>query len=128
MKDSHKRFADEYLVNGMNATQAYLVAYPNASERTAGENGFKLLKNAEISDYIKQKQEETSINLNVSKERLIQDLIDIVNDNKKIRPGAATKAIEVINKMQGYNAVEKQEIKLQGDVQWIENKNYKKED
>jgi len=124
MNNRHQQFCDEYLNNGLNATQAYLSVYKNVTEETAKVNGCKLLTNTNIKDYIDTKREETSRNLNVTKESLIQDLIDIKNANKIDRPVVATKAIEVINKMQGYNAVEKQEIKLQGDIKWIETKTY----
>lgn len=127
MKDSYIVFCDEYLLNGMNATKAYLVAYPKSSEDTARRAASALMTKLDIINYIKEKQELTSISKGITKEEIIQDLIDIKNANKKDRPSIATKAIEVINKMQGYNAVEKQEIKLQGDVQWNETKTYKKD-
>lgn len=127
MKDSYIVFCDEYLLNGMNATKAYLVAYPKCGEEAARRLASKLMTKNDIKSYIQERQCITSKNLGISKEEIIQDLIDIKNANKKDRPSIATKAIEVINKMQGYNAVEKQEIKLQGDVQWNETKTYKKD-
>lgn len=54
-----RAFADEY-IKTRNATRAYMSAYPDASEATAGRNGHSLLKNAEISAYIKQRIEEIS--------------------------------------------------------------------
>lgn len=128
MNNRHQAFADEYLSNGLNATQAYLSTYPSVTENTAKVNGSKLLTNTNIKDYIDTKREQTSKVLNISKESLIQDLIDIKNGNIKDRPMIAVKAIETINKMQGYNAVEKQEIKLQGDIQWVETKTYDKDE
>lgn len=124
MNNRHQQFCDEYLNNGLNATKAYLSVYKTVTEETAKVNGCKLLTKTNIKEYIDIKREETSKTLNITKESLIQDLIDIKNANKIDRPVVATKAIEVINKMQGYNAVEKQEIKLQGDIQWIETKTY----
>ena len=80
------------------------------------------------SFYIKEHQEIISKAVNITKEEIIQDLIDIKNANKYDKPVVATKAIEVINKMMGYNAVDKQEIKLQGDIEWFETKTYKNKD
>ena len=128
MKDSHKAFVEEYLINGMNATKAYMKAFPKASIKTAEVNGFKLLDRDDVSLYIKEHQEIISKAVNITKEEIIQDLIDIKNANKYDKPVVATKAIEVINKMMGYNAVDKQEIKLQGDIEWFETKTYKNKD
>jgi len=45
-------FANEYIANGQNATQAYLKAYPDVTEETARVNGSKLLTNTNIRAYI----------------------------------------------------------------------------
>lgn len=50
-----KRFADEYLKSG-NATEASKLA--GYSPKYAGENAAKLLKNTNIQNYIKQKNDE----------------------------------------------------------------------
>lgn len=45
MTEKQKIFADEYLID-LNATRAYLVAYPRVkNENTAAVNGSKLLRN-----------------------------------------------------------------------------------
>lgn len=54
MNQRQKLFADKY-VECWNATEAYKYAYPKATDKTAGANGHKLLKNTEISQYIEQK-------------------------------------------------------------------------
>lgn len=56
MTDNQRVFADEY-IKSRNATQSYLKAYPNASRKTAGANGHRLLKNTEISEYIDSQHE-----------------------------------------------------------------------
>ena len=52
-------FADEY-IKTRNATRAYMSAYPDASERSAGSNADRMMKNDEISAYIKQRLDEIS--------------------------------------------------------------------
>ena len=52
LKLKHKLFANEYIANGQNATQAYLKAYPDVTEETARVNGSKLLTNTNIRAYI----------------------------------------------------------------------------
>ena len=52
LNERHKKFAEAY-AESLNATKAYLEAYPDASVETAGVNGCKLLKNTKIDAYIK---------------------------------------------------------------------------
>lgn len=55
MREQHKRFADFY-IKDLNITHAYKQAYPNCKkDTTAATNGGKLLKNAEVQDYIKER-------------------------------------------------------------------------
>ena len=51
-----KRFADEYIKNGGNATQAYIKA--GYSENGADRSASKLLRKSEVSTYIAEKQAE----------------------------------------------------------------------
>jgi phage terminase small subunit len=107
----HKAFCDEYLSNGLNATQAYKSVY-KVSDSVAGPSGDRLLKNAKIESYLQQQQEKTAKRLEIRKEDLIQDLLTIKQNNMEDAPPFAIKAIEVINKMLGFNASEKQEITI----------------
>jgi phage terminase small subunit len=107
----HKAFCDEYLANGMNATQAYKSVY-KVSDSVAGPSGDRLLKNAKIESYLNQEKEKTAERLNITKEELLRDLQDIKNNNKGVRDGIAMKAIEIINKMSGFDAPIKQDITI----------------
>ena len=61
------RFADEYIRNGGNGTQAAIFA--GYSPKTAAQQASRLLKDANISDYIAQRQEEIdSVNIASLKE------------------------------------------------------------
>lgn len=55
MNERQKHFADEYIIT-KNATQSAIKA--GYSERTAYSIGQRLLKNVEVSEYIKQRTEE----------------------------------------------------------------------
>ena len=107
----HKAFCDEYLANGMNATQAYKSVY-KVSDSVAGPSGDRLLKNAKIKEYLQEQQETTSQRLQITKEELLNDLVEIKNNNKGVRDGVAMKAIEIINKMSGFDAPIKQDINI----------------
>ena len=57
---NQRAFADEYIANKGNATQAYLKAYPNVTkETTANSNGSRLLRNAKVAGYIAERTKET---------------------------------------------------------------------
>jgi len=107
----HKAFCDEYLSNGLNATQAYKSVY-KVADSVAGPSGDRLLKNAKIKDYIQQEQEKTSERLQITKEQILIDLENIKNRNMGVRDSISIKAIEVINKMSGFDAPIKQDITI----------------
>jgi phage terminase small subunit len=94
------KFIDEYLIDS-NATQAAIRS--GYSQKTAYSQGQRLLKNVEISKAINSKQQQTSAKLNLTRESLIQDLIDIKDLTKSSFPPSAIKAIEVILKMEGWD-------------------------
>ena len=55
LRIKQKRFADEYIISG-NATEAYKKAgYSASSDRVAGVEGHKLLKNPKIKSYIDER-------------------------------------------------------------------------
>jgi len=104
LTDKQLRFIDEYLID-LNASAAYVRA--GYSSKLANTNAFKLLQNTAIAYEIKVRQKATSTKLGITKEELIQDLIDIKNNNKQDYPTVAIKAVEVLNKMNGFDAPEK---------------------
>jgi len=110
----HIQFIEHYMSNGMNGTQAYLSTYKTASDDTARANATKLLANAHIKARIEELQGETSKSLQITKESLINDLIRIkelcMTDPRAVHN--STKAIEVINKMLGFNEPDKVESKI----------------
>ena len=107
----HKAFCDEYLSNGLNQVQAYKSVY-KCSDKAALSNAARVMDNEGVKEYIKQQQEKTAKRLEIKKEDLIQDLLTIKENNMEDAPPFAIKAIEVINKMLGFNASEKQEITI----------------
>jgi len=115
LTDKQKRFVEEYLID-LNATQAAIRS--GYSEKTAQRIGSENLSKPLIKAEIERLQAETSDKLQVTKESLINDLITI-KDLCLVDPRVthnSIKAIEVISKMLGFNATEKQEITLAGPV------------
>ena len=112
IKNEHKVFAHEYVID-WNGTRAYQVAYPKCSYDTARVNASKLLTNTNINAYIEHIQKDLSKLAGISALSNINTLMDILNDSDGVRPTDRIKAIEVVNKMVGYNAPEKTEITLE---------------
>lgn len=103
-------FIDSYMINGFNATNAYRTAYPNASEETANKNVSKILNRPEVKQEIERRQEEHRKKYDVTKEEVVEVVKDIMMNNRKDAPPYSLKAAEIICKMFGFNAADKQEI------------------
>lgn len=69
-----QRFAEEYLID-LNATQAAIRA--GYSENGAGQSAFNLLKKPEIQALIEKLRAKTSVKLEVTRERVINELAKI---------------------------------------------------
>ena len=114
LKPEHIVFSENYVIH-WNATKAYQFAYPDSSYDSARVNASKLLTNTNILAYIEEIQKDLSKLAGVSALGNILELKKIleVDDNKeaKERAGDSIKALEVINKMLGFNAPEKSEVK-----------------
>ena len=107
----HKAFCDEYLTNGLNQLQAYKSVY-KCSDKTAQSNATRVMENEGVRQYLQEQQEKTAERLEITKEGLLQDLIQIKENNIETRPATAMKAIEIINKMSGFDAPIKQDITI----------------
>jgi phage terminase small subunit len=121
-----ERFIQEYLIS-LNATDAAIKS--GYSEKTAYAIGNENLSKPIIKAAIALSQAKTEETLLITKESLIEDLIAIKELNRfsERTSHVAIKAIEVINKMQGYNAVEKKEVEHKGGIIWNEEKSYSNE-
>lgn len=112
----HLAFINEYFANGFNATRAYKSVYKKVTEASAAERGSKLLRHVNVAPIIKKMQEENAKKFEIRKEDLANDLLDIKNSCKQAFPPTAVKAIEVLNKMYGFDAPKLQKIEHSGDM------------
>lgn len=83
---NQQKFADYYLANGCNATQAYADTYPRASIATAQQNGCKLLKQRYVHDYITKRQLELQEKTHVTQEYCIMNLKEVVERSLQHKP------------------------------------------
>jgi phage terminase small subunit len=132
LTDKHRRFADEYLID-MDAIRAYIKVY-NCKESTAKVNAYRLLDNASISAYVKEKQDEVSEKLNLTHEWVLEKLKTCVDksmqevevekwdyeEKQMVGTGeyiydskGATKALELIGKHLG---MFKDKLELSGET------------
>ena len=72
-----RRFADEYIANGRNATQAYKSISPNAKDTTCATQGLFFLRTPNISEYIKVKTKERLTAASLTADDIIDELITI---------------------------------------------------
>ena len=105
----HKAFVDEYLINGLNARQAYLKNYPDCkTDEGADASASTLLSNPKVLEYLKQEQDAIKRRARMSKDDKLGLLESIMaGENKNL----TIKAIEVHNKMTGDNEAEKIDVK-----------------
>jgi len=99
LNEKQKKFCDEYLKTG-NATQSYLLAGYNIGEKVAKVNASRLLTNANVIEYIKERQQQ------VSNERIadIQEAQEVVTElmrDKAQHASSRLKAAELLGKFQG---------------------------
>ena len=72
-----KLFADEYLID-LNATRAYKVAYKSIKkDETAYVNSSRLLRNAKVSKYIKERMDERSKRTEITQDNVLKELATI---------------------------------------------------
>lgn len=78
LTSNQRAFADEFINNKGNATQAYLFAYPNVKkETTAASNGSKLLRNTKVSKYIADRTKEILEKRKMGQDEIITTLTSI---------------------------------------------------
>ena len=121
-------FSQEYVID-WNATRSYKVAYPNQkNDNTAAANASRLLRNDKVQAYIKEIQEDLQKLAGISRLSVISKLQEIVDSKKKeeVAIRDKIKALEVINKMLGFNEPEKTDLTSGGDpikgigiIEWV---------
>lgn len=111
MTARQKKFAEYYAQCGNAAQSAIQAGY---SEKYAGQNADKLLKNTNIVEYIKQltaKAQSDRIMTAVERQALLSDM---AKDGKNA-PADRIRAIDTLNKMTG-EYTHTQKVSIDGDV------------
>lgn len=102
----NKLFVEEYVANHYNATQAYLTIY-GCDYETANSKACRVLAKPEAKEYMKEVQRERTERLNITADRVLEELASIAfaeKDDKNIPVAAKNKALELIQKQIGAQA------------------------
>lgn len=84
LTSNQRAFADEYIRNKGNATQAYLFAYPHIkNENTAAVNASRLLRNAKVSKYIADRTKEILDKQKMGQDEIITTLTSIARRERQ---------------------------------------------
>jgi len=114
-------FADSYLVNGGNATEAYRLAYGNHQpEENINSSASRLLRNDKVRNYMVKVQtknlEKTERKQDISRDFLIGQYLDLVRlgkENKQI--SAARQALDSLAHVTGL-WLDRKSIEVSGTV------------
>lgn len=109
MTERQKKFAEYYAQCGNAAQSAIQAGY---SEKYAGQNADKLLKNTNIADYIRTLTEAAqTARIMTARER--QALLSDIARDKENEPSDRIRAVDTLNKMTGEYT---QKVSIDGDV------------
>ena len=112
LSNKQKKFVEEYFVD-LNATAAARRA--GYSLKTAQGLAAQNMSKPLIQEAIKEKQRLISEQFQVTRDSVINDLLEIKNNCKVTNPNASIKALDLIVKICGFNAPTEQNIKLSGE-------------
>lgn len=83
MTEKQKRFCDEYLID-MNGTRAYKTVYSNVkNDNVASSCANKLLRNAEIKNYIQEKLDEISSKKIANAKEVMEYLTSVIRGESR---------------------------------------------
>lgn len=113
LTEMQEAFCQEYSSSGNATASAINGGY---SEKTAGVQGSRLLKNVKIQKRINEIREENGIEINTKRDNVLEMLYNIA-DTKANEPQHILKAIEMISKIEGYYK-DVPDIKVENNVQY----------
>ena len=119
MTEKQRRFADEYLID-LNATRAYRAAYPSVKrDDSAAACAYKLLRNAQICEYIQEKMQERQEACGVTQKMVIEGIMEIAfNDEEEGK--TRLRAFELLGKHIGMFNPRKDKLDLEEQKARIE--------
>ena len=114
-----KLVVDTAFSNGLNWTRAYMDVMGVENPDIAKRSVYKMKTTKEVEDYIKFKESELELKYGVNKDKIVRDLIDMIDECKTQTSTDRQnwlKGLDMLNKMFGYYTPEKHEHKHEGIV------------
>ena len=102
-------FIDEYIKTGV-AVHSYMSAYEGVSYDSARSLSSDLLAKDSIQQEITRQKAQLALKSQITRESILQDLLDIKNAQKNQNSMASLKALEIINRMLGFNEASKIQV------------------
>lgn len=106
----HKAFADQYILNGGNATDAYAKVYPKATPDTARARGSMLLSKDNIRSYVDKRLDKIEEKVELSQEKIFELMADIITGKE------TDEVINVVGEGVGYSKTTKDNIKINANT------------
>lgn len=104
LKPQMKRFCEEYVANGYNASKAYLVAYACAPS-SANFNAYRLMKRPDVSEYISELEKDIYEANRINAEHIANELATMafgkVGEETGISHQTKLKALDLLQKQVG---------------------------
>lgn len=114
-----KLIVDAAFANGFNWTRAYMEIYDVENPDLARRAVYRVKNNENVKKYIQFKEDELKLKYNISKEKIVKEVVDLIYDCKS---DSATdrnniiKGLDMLNKMMGFYSAEKHEHDLNGGI------------
>lgn len=107
-----ERFCREYIID-LNATQAAIRA--GYSEKTAAEQGVRLLRNVKVKEKIQYLQRKLTKRVEITQENIVNELASIgfAEPSKYVRTTDKIKALELLGKHLG---IFTEKMQIEGDI------------
>ena len=109
LTDRNKEFAREYIANHYNGTQAYLKVY-ECSYENAARKAWGLVHKPEVQEYSKELQKERVEALNISADRLLEELAQMAFAEKGDEDYPANIKVRALDLLQKQMGLQSQKI------------------
>lgn len=114
-----KMVVDTAFSNGLNWTRAYMEVMGIENPDIAKRSVYKMKQSQDVISYIQFKESELELKYGVNKEKIVKDLIDMIDECKSQTSTDRQnwlKGLDMLNKMFGYYSPEKVEHKHDGII------------
>lgn len=114
-----KMVVDTAFSNGLNWTRAYMEVMGVENPDIAKRSVYKMKQSQDVISYIQFKESELELKYGVNKEKIVKDLIDMIDECKTQTSTDRQnwlKGLDMLNKMFGYYSPEKVEHKHDGII------------